>query len=465
MAMLGKRKRTRTTRPRGQRRLGAWRSTLRLGLVFTVLVGINVYVFFFRAGNVNDLKKELDSTRIQNATGLVQRPASAEAPGTRGDGLDREAGEPNAGRAVEGKVRKGDSLGGLLKREGLATADADQVIRALRPVLDFKSIREGQVYVIRYDDDGKLESFELRATPVVLYRVERGSDDKLVGKRTEAKTETRVFEVSGVVTSSLHEAVKSRGERADLVAIMSDLFAFDLNFYTDTHPGDRFAVVVEKIYLGDEFYRYGRVLAAEYRSREGTFHAFWWQPPGATEGAYYNEKGQNLAKSLLKSPLKYARISSSFNPKRMHPVLHRVKGHWGTDYAAPVGTPVMASAAGKVVTASRQGGAGNLVVIDHGGGLSTYYMHLSRYAKGLKPGQQVKQKQVIAYSGNTGLSTGPHLHFGVKQGVSWVDSQKLKNNRGPSVPGGQLDDFKRAMRPRLAILEKLTAPLTATAKK
>jgi murein DD-endopeptidase MepM/ murein hydrolase activator NlpD len=449
--------------------------------VFTVLVGINVYVFLIRPGNVHDLSKALDETRIK---GGGTDPSTPPTPGGEGklpdplaaleakpaahgaDAAPPAAGDqddgPNAGRAVQGKIKENDSLGKVLERERLSQADQKDVLHALKGVLDLRTIRPGQSYTIRFDDDGKLESFELRVSPVLLYRVERGADEKLVAKKSEAKTETRVIEVSGTVVTSLADAVKARGESKELVGTLVDLFAYDLNFYSDTHPGDRFGLVIEKIYLGNEFYRYGKVLAAEYLSREGTYTAFWYQSPSAAEGAYYDEKGQNISKSFLKAPIKYARVSSGFNLHRMHPILHRVRAHQGTDFAAPVGTPVWAAASGTVVLAQKDGGAGNLVVLEHDNGLQTYYMHLSRYAKGLKAGQHVRQKQVIGYVGNSGLSTGPHLHFGVKQGGEWVDFQKMHISRGAPVASGSMADFKNTIAPRIATLARLTAPITAS---
>jgi len=320
-----------------------------------------------------------------------------------------------------------------------------------------KGLREGQAYVLRLDDEGRVTAFELRVSPAVLVRVERDDDGKLVARKTETKTELQVQEVSGTITSSLYEAIKGAGESTELVADLADLFAGDLNFYVDTHDGDSFALVVEKLHLDGKFWKYGRILAAEYRGKAGRFRAFYYQGPGVERGAYFDDQGRSTTRSLLKTPLKFARMSSGFNPRRMHPVLHRVKGHFGTDYAAPTGTPVWASSDGRVVNASPSGGAGNLVVLDHGGGLRTYYMHLSRFAKGLAPGQHVAQKQIIGYVGTTGLSTGPHLHFGVQQNGKWIDPAKLTPRRAAPVPPKALMAFKDGIAPHVATLDRLGA--------
>jgi murein DD-endopeptidase MepM/ murein hydrolase activator NlpD len=185
----------------------------------------------------------------------------------------------------------------------------------------------------------------------------------------------------------------------------------------------------------DEFIRYGRILAAEYRGKAGTFKTFHWN------GKYYDAKGESSERGMLKTPLKFARVSSGFDRKRMHPVLHTVRAHLGIDYAAPVGTPVWAAASGVVSFRGPSGGAGNLVMIRHDSGIETAYMHLSKFAS-IKVGQRIDAKTVIGYVGTTGLSTGPHLHFGVKKNGAFVDPSKLAPMRGKPVPASQLDAFR-----------------------
>ena len=255
-------------------------------------------------------------------------------------------------------------------------------------------------------------------------------------------------EIGGRIDSSLYGAVKAAGEDGALVSFFVDVFAYDIDFYNDTRDGDTFKVIVEKEYKDQEFLRYRRILAAEYSGNAGTFHAFYWasgakDAAGADKpGRYYDELGQSVEKSMLKTPLKFARVSSGFNPRRMHPVLHTVKGHFGTDFACPVGTPVWAAADGVISQIGPNKGAGNMITIRHDNGLVSIYMHLSKFTPGLKVGTRVAAKTVIALSGNTGLSTGPHLHFAVKQNGSWVDFMKLQPARAAGVPKAQLGKFK-----------------------
>jgi murein DD-endopeptidase MepM/ murein hydrolase activator NlpD len=341
---------------------------------------------------------------------------------------------------TSGQVRDNEGLGAVLRREGLTPPETDEVIRSLRPIMNFKSeLRPGQKYELRFDPVGRLVAFQLTTSPIAAYVVERGADGKLVARKAQtAKSELKVEQVQGVVASSLYDAIKQAGEQTSLTAILVDLFAYDLDFYVDCHPGDKFVLFVEKEYLDGKFWRYGKVLAAEYQGKAGRVRAFWW----ADAKGYFDGDGQAIARSMLKTPLKFARISSGFNPRRMHPVLHVERGHWGTDYAAPIGTPVWASAGGRVTHVGPRGGGGNTVMIDHGGGLQTAYLHLSKFAPGLRTGERVKQKQVIGYVGKTGLATGPHLHFTVYQNGRPVDSTKLVPKREAPLPSGQLPSFK-----------------------
>jgi murein DD-endopeptidase MepM/ murein hydrolase activator NlpD len=173
---------------------------------------------------------------------------------------------------------------------------------------------------------------------------------------------------------------------------------------------------------------------------------------------YFDEKGQAIAKSFLKTPLRFVRISSKFDRNRFHPILHRTKAHLGVDYAAPTGTPIWASASGKVVECVRKPGSGNTVVIQHGNGLATRYYHLNRFAPGMRAGRQVRQKELIGYVGTTGLSTGPHLHFALTKNGAFIDPTKLAAVR--EAPVADRDAFQAAIKQRLAMLNG-RAPVTA----
>jgi murein DD-endopeptidase MepM/ murein hydrolase activator NlpD len=459
-----------------KRRTAEFRNSVRLGAVLVALTGINVYVFFFRDDTA--VRKVLQpqstsTTVVDEKTGAIRDsvqsklPASLTGPNLKTKPIDKkvagggdEAPAELDGRVVEGKIGANDTLGTVLAREGFG-AVAGNVIKGLGRVFDVRSIKPGDGYVVGFDAEGNPELFEYLPTPVQRYVVTpRDDSDGIWQARKEEKAlETRTAEASGVIESSLYDSIHKSGESSALVSLLVDLFAWDINFYIDTHPGDHWKVVVEKQYLGGQFYKYGNIVAAEYGGTVGTFRAFYWNPaPGRAPGRYYDDKGQAIAKTMLKCPLRFVRVSSKFDRNRFHPILHTIKAHLGVDYAAPVGTPVWASAGGKIAEVGMRPGSGNTIVINHANGIATRYYHLLRYAKGLVAGKHVNQKEVIGYVGTTGLSTGPHLHFSVTKNGAFVDPTKIQVAREAPVANPRA--FFDAIKPRIAALKAL-APAVA----
>jgi murein DD-endopeptidase MepM/ murein hydrolase activator NlpD len=451
----------RTIRPLGNlggppaRKPGAW-----VALVLGALVVVNLYVFVWdKQTSVGAIKREAD--RATPAAALPARPllerrgredqddrrerealapiAPAAGSGSAAPGIAAPIGPPGV---IDGKVGKSDTLGRVLKKSGLTAAEADEVIRALSGVFDFKTMRAGQTYRIERGADGRVKSFELVVSKVQTIRAERAATGALVGKADNSQTRIQIRSIGGRIDSSLYAAIMASGENAALVDFFVDVFAYDLDFYNDTQDGDTFRVVVEKQVRDGQsgpdgdFVRYRRILAAEYAGKVGTFRTFWFGD------GYFDDSGQSSERTLLKTPLKFQRVSSGFDRARMHPVLHTVRAHLGIDYAAPTGTPVWAAAGGIITHRGDGGGAGNLVMIKHDGGIETAYMHLSKFADGLRVGQHIAAKTVIGYVGATGLATGPHLHFGVRKNGAFVDPSKLVPVRSRAVAGKDMPAFK-----------------------
>lgn len=402
-------------------------------LVLGALVVVNLYVFVWdKKTSVRAIQQKAEAAGSGSSAPTLSIPAAPLVEGPTGDAGTAPVGPPGT---VEGKVGKSDTLGRLLKKSGLSAAESDEVIRSLSGVLDFKTIRPGQSFRIERGPDGRVKLFELELSKIHKVRSERQPTGELLGIADDKQTRIEVKAIGGQIDSSLYAAIKGSGETAALVDFFVDVFAYDVDFYNDTHDGDTFRIVVEKKFSEQDHVGYGRILAAEYRGKAGTFQTFFWN------GKYYDASGQSSERGMLKTPLKFARVSSGFDRKRMHPVLHTVRAHLGIDYAAPVGTPVWAAASGTVTHRAPSGGAGNLVMIRHENGVETAYMHLSKFAN-IKVGQKIEAKTVIGYVGTTGLSTGPHLHFGVKKNGAFIDPSKLAPWRAKSVTTGELEAFK-----------------------
>lgn len=425
-----------------------------MGLLFTALIGVNVYFFLLRGGT--SLRALLHTSELGKQVGpqaaIVPHPGE-EPPsgGTVATPRVRPADGDDDGRVVEGVMNPGDTVERRFRADGLSARDAHALAAALGRGLDPKLVRPGQRYSLHFDAEGHLRALDYIASGALAYHVEREGG---TFRESEEKKpiETKVVELGGTVSGSLYEAIKRSGESTALVSRLVDLFAWDVNFFTDTQPGDTFKVIVEKRMLGGRFYQYGHILAAEYRGRSGAVRAFWFQPEGAGEGGYFTEHGESVVKTLLKTPLKYVRVSSAFDRHRFHPILHTERAHLGVDYAAPAGTPVWATADGKVRFVGPRGGAGNAIVLEHANGMESTYMHLSRFARGLAVGQTVRQKQVIGYVGMTGLATGPHLHFSLKVNGAFVDPLKVKPERAAPLPERYRVQFADQVAPRLTEL-------------
>ena len=430
----------------------ARRGTIRLTLVLGVLVIVNLYVFLWRKGtSIPDVKAAATAKGPLGSGSPFAPPPAPPAPvasGAPGSGVAPV--KPNT--ITTGKLEKTDTLGKLLVREGLVVEDRNELLRALQPVLDFKSLRQGQAYTIERTPDGRLVRFELEMSRTERVKAVRNAQGALEGTKATDQTRTEIDDVGGRVTGSLYASIKTAGEKTSLAEDFADVFAYDLDFYVDVQDGDVWKAVVEKKFKDQELLGYGKIVAAEWNGHAGHFRAFEWK------GRWYDEQGRALEKTLLKTPLKFSRISSGFDLHRMHPILHTERAHMGVDYAAPTGTPVWAAAAGTVESAGPAGGAGNMIVLRHDGGLETFYMHLSKFAKGIEPGKRVAAKTVIGFVGATGLATGPHLHFGVKKDGSYVDPLKLAPQRGLGVSKAQMPQFLADIGGLEARLDHISAP-------
>lgn len=439
----------------------AWHRSLQIALLLVLLAIFNVYFFFLRGGtSIGDLRRIVANHTTVNLP--KPKPAAQPLPASIvKENKEREFALPEIEhleeeRLSQGELGAGETLSAMLARENIPPATAAEITTALARVFNPRMVRPQHGYTLRWDGEERLRSFEYRNTLASFYRVERNAAGLWRAQHVTTPLETQVVEVGGEIETSLYDAMRRQGETTALVAQLVDLFAWDINFFIDPQPHDQFRLLVEKQFLDGVFYKYGRILAAEYSGRVGRYRAFWYQATSAAgtpaRGGYYNERGESVEKSLLKTPLKYVRISSSFDRRRFHPILHTELAHLGVDYAAPTGTPVWASAGGRITFRGPRGAAGNCVIVAHPGGMESVYMHLARFARGLEAGQRVRQKQVLGYVGASGLASGPHLHFSVKLGGHFIDPLRLKPARAASLPAAQRAIFQNIIAPRIEAL-------------
>jgi murein DD-endopeptidase MepM/ murein hydrolase activator NlpD len=354
-----------------------------------------------------------------------------------------------------GVISNGDTFALAMARSGLEKRQVFSLVRSLRGLLDFRRCRPGDRFEMLRSPTGRLEKFVYLESPLVSYKVER-RDNHLVGNRVEEAAEVVVTPIAFQIKDSLYASVGRAGESPALVMAFVDIYAWDIDFYIDTHPGDTIKLLVEKVMANGAFVRYGRILAAEYNGDIGIRRAFWYQT-SANKVDYYDESGDSLRKAFLKSPLKFTRVSSGFG-MRVHPILGFSRKHLGVDLAAPRGTPIWAPGDGTVLFAGRKGISGNLVVLRHANGYETIFAHLHTIAEGVRRGARINQKQVIGTVGSTGRSTGPHLHFGMKKDGGHVNPFEQKFPPADPVPSASLPAYKASISELLERLNNIPDP-------
>jgi len=337
-------------------------------------------------------------------------------------------------KTIEGDIKQRRTLFQSLVEKEIPLHWIELVISKLKPYINFKKIKRGSYRFIT-DGKGEMVKFIYEAGPAEVYEIEKGRDGYFVQKK-RIPLETYLVKVSGEIKSSLFETMDSLGEEDGLTLAFAEILAWEIDFYKDVREGDRFKVVVEKVYKGDQFIQYGTVHAVEYQRKDRVIRGIHYK------GDYYNEKGISLRKAFLKSPLRFMRISSRFTHARRHPILGGVFPHYGVDYAAPIGTPVWAVGDGVVVQCGWNGGFGKQVILRHRNGYMTFYGHLSNFAQGIKKGVSVKQKQIIGYVGSTGLSTGPHLDYRLAKDGRFRNPLRETFSSGMPIEKKEIGPFK-----------------------
>lgn len=344
---------------------------------------------------------------------------------------------------LEGEIEPDQTLFVSMRDAGVERESIQDVVDSFVGVFDFRRCLPGDRWEARLNSEGRVLRFRYHVSAEEIFEAVRLPDGSYESGQVEVPTETLIAGFGSVVTSSVYVAVSDAGG-SSLANRFVEVFRWDFDFSREAQIGDEFRVITERILLDGEFLRYGQLVAAEYDGHNRQLRAYaFTNDEGQTE--FYTDEGEPLRRRFLQTPLTYRRISSEFTHSRYHPVLQRYRPHLGVDYAAETGTPIWAIADGRVTFADERGGNGNLVVIEHDDEYESLYAHLSRFGEGIERGEHVDQGDVIGYVGNTGLSSGPHLHLGVRLDGEYIDFMSIESSRGPALTGQELAEFQRVV--------------------
>lgn len=423
----------------GRRRQKAHRTAVaeayphRFGLVASCIVAGSI---FAAAGS--QVQNPLPETRPQDFTiGGTAANAAASAPAT-----------PFEFVAVT--IGRNDTLDRIFRELQLQVSDlaALRSLPIVRRNLDI--IRPGDVIQMTHLD-GELKSLTRRINETATLSVTRAAQG-FSASIVENPLETKEQKLAGTVDSSLYVAVNDAGGTDRLAVSLADVFKYDIDFVNSVQPGDHFVVTHEQQWQDGEFVRDGDILAAEFVNAGRAYRAVRYVMPDG-HADYYTPDGRPVRKAFLRYPVDYARISSGYSTARWHPVLHRVRAHRGIDFAAPIGTPIKAAGAGRVVFRGTKGGYGNVVELSHTHGITTLYAHMSRFARDVGVGDRVAQGEVIGYVGMTGLATGPHVHYEYRVNGVYKNPARVTMPKADPIPANLMEDFRAKTAPLLADLD------------
>ena len=386
---------------------------------------------------------------------------SLEAPAALANhdtGLAQATGAPAAATApavptlttLRLKVAEGDTLGALFAAHDLNPADLQAMMDAGTGSERLKRIVPGDVIRLEYTPDAHVQDLRMQYDEADTLDVTRNGNAYTASVTPIPTSVTNTY-AHGVIENSLFDSASRAGLAEGTTMQLIQLFAWDIDFAHDIQNGDSFTVLYQRVQRAGHAIVDGPILAAEFKAGDKDYRIVRYTDPNGQTG-YYTPDGHSIRKSLMRAPISYSRISSGFTLHRKHPILGFTRAHQGVDYAAPVGTPIKAAGDGRVTFVGVKGGYGKCITIDHGGGYSTLYGHLSRFKKGMHAGTHVTQEQIIGFVGMTGLATGPHLHFEVRvNGVPRNPRTVVLPNVAP-VTTQYLADFNQSAQGLLAEL-------------
>ena len=339
-------------------------------------------------------------------------------------------------RIESGRVQSGQTLSGILAQRGASAERIRELALIPRDTFDVRTIGQGKEYLCFYTPDSTLEYFVYKQSRIqsVVFHLK----DSMHVERQLKQIQTLRKTADATIETSLWNAFVGQGISPTLAIELSEVYQWTVDFF-GLQKGDRFRAVYDEQFVDSTSIGIGRIHTAVYIHQRDTQYAYYFEE-GDTHG-YFEPNGASLRKTFLKAPLNYKRISSHFTYARKHPIYKTVRPHTGVDYAAPMGTPVVALGDGTVIEKGYKGGGGNTVKIRHNSVYTTAYLHLSKYGKNIEVGKRVQQGQVIGYVGSTGASTGPHLDFRVWKNGTPVNPLTLESPSVDPIPASLKQEF------------------------
>lgn len=341
-------------------------------------------------------------------------------------------------------VRPGDSLDRLFRRNNLSVADLTVILRDELARNHLRVVKPGDQIIVRHHE-GSIKQLRREIDAFRSLQVDATNDGFTVGMIEHQITKKRRV-AEGRIKSSLYMAGAEAGVSDRVIMNLAGIFAWDIDFILDIRTGDEFRVIVEELYRDGKRIGEGDILAAEFINQGEVFRAIRYESNDG-EASYFTPEGRNMRKAFLRAPLSFSRISSNFNPNRRHPVLNTIRAHKGVDYAAPHGTPIKAAGDGKIIFRGVKGGYGNTIILQHGGNITTLYAHMSSFDKNARSGSRVKQGQVIGYVGQTGLASGPHLHYEYRKNGAHLNPRTVNLPNAEPIDANLKADFLRTAAP------------------
>jgi len=354
--------------------------------------------------------------------------------------------EDNSLEWISVEVKKGDILGSVFKRAKIDAQTMQAVLDAGKEAKNLTRLFPGAQLEFGLNTAGQLQELRYNLSNLKTLRITRSDDGKFVAKQLQKEIEVRTEVVAGIISGSFWGSAMNAGLSEAQIIDLANVFGYDIDFALDIRSGDSFSVMFERQYAEGQFIGNGAIVAAQFQNQGQLYQAV-----RHTDGNFYKPDGGSMRQAFLRAPVNFRYVSSNFNPRRLHPVLGKIKAHNGVDYVAPMGTPIMAAGDGKVIESAMKGANGNYVVIQHSNGIVTKYLHLSK--RDVKRGEKVKQGDIVGRLGATGRVTGAHLHYEFMVGGVHRNPRTVKLPQAEPLQGVARVEFTKNAKQQIAQLK------------